>query len=254
MSKLKGLEFLILKLVSHETPPIQQTPNSLYLGCDPSYENGQISISSAIHPLNKSIFDYGNIYIELMEPLKSNWIANGKQGAGFALQADGRIQALNESFTLDDLPMTNCENLVIEVTFEPFTGAKVCAFDVIQLDAQGNITGGERFEYRPQTGQPQAAALVQIEPSGSGNPNSQIEVFPNPVNYEVNIQLNQVMGGRVHVELYSPTGKLMSKSYFEGEHSKTETVSVAHLSSGLYILHIYNDRREIDESFKLIKQ
>ena len=121
----------------------------LFLGCNDNFNNGRIEIASAILPLGKSIFDHGDIFIDLVEPLKSQWENNGELGSAYQEKPDGKIKVLTGGFSLSGLPFSQCENQLVEVSFDPFVGAEdtETAFDLLQFDQQGGMVGGARFHY-----------------------------------------------------------------------------------------------------------
>ena len=80
-----------------------------------------ILIAPGQHTLNRDVFDFGEIYLKLSPPLNTQWEANGELGSQYEETPDGKIKVLNENFFLEGLPISNCDNKIVEVHFEPFT-------------------------------------------------------------------------------------------------------------------------------------
>ena len=228
-------------------------PISVFVGCDDATTNGTISVKSANMPLNKTIHDYGNVYLELMEPLNSNWINNGMLGDEYQIQSDGKIWAKNENFHLEGLPFIGCENQVIDVYFEPFVGARECAFDVVHFDNSGQLFGGERFEYRigEEIGARSEAENITFVNSSRGS-----KLFPNPNGDDaIWLQLSSEIDKDIFLNIYNSQGLVVSKLKTDGQKDqKNIKIDIAGLSSGTYFLVLSNLNGKTIETLKFVKQ
>lgn len=77
-------------------------------------------------------------------------------------------------------------------------------------------------------------------------------VYPNPVNYELNIQLSTSENSRFNISLYDITGRFIKQSSVNTKNSSI-TINVTDLSSGMYILQISSINESLIKTYKIIK-
>lgn len=184
---------------------IIEGPVSVFIGCEGQTMPGRLKIVTARNALNKPIQAYGTVYLRLREPLHGLWAANGSLGTGFTQQSDGRIRVNDEIFYLDGLPLDACENYVAEVFFEPAQPAFPCAFDLIQMNQQGNVVGGERFEYQPSQNM-QRGEVDKISDILTGR----LNIYPNPAHNQVSLAWPDDVPGKMgQVQVFDVLGVLI---------------------------------------------
>ena len=60
-----------------------QGPISVFVGCESGLTDSRVVVESARHPLGKTIFDYGKVYLELMGNLATEWAGKGYPGSSY---------------------------------------------------------------------------------------------------------------------------------------------------------------------------
>lgn len=78
---------------------------------------------------------------------------------------------------------------------------------------------------------------------------STLKVFPNPSNYELNIELLEFTGD-YNVSLFNILGQELAKTKMDTTHQK---IDMSSLSPGSYYLQVYNKEKSLG-SFTIIKQ
>ena len=242
-----------------DKPGIVKGPVSVFVDCQSGLINGGIRIESAKHPLGKSIFDYGNVYLELVGSLDNDWTGGGMPGGDFQVMQDGKIHALNENFHLDNLNLGNCQNEVVNVYFEPFTGDLECAFDLAQYDANGldgsNSIGRERFEYYPGV-----QDLGEFDGPGSDKSafriSSDITLYPNPANSMIAIMLPKRMDSEgMQYHICDLNGVAIQGEGMRGQlDGRYSEIDLGEIPPGLYFVKLSDEKGGLVESLKFIKQ
>ncbi|MCW3071771.1 MAG: hypothetical protein JWO44_1661 [Bacteroidetes bacterium] len=82
-------------------------------------------------------------------------------------------------------------------------------------------------------------AVVGINELTASHIDSDLFVYPNPANDQLNIETSRQLEENAAVEVYSIEGKLVY-SYMLLKHQKSMTVDISHLSEGLYFLRVQN--------------
>jgi Pregnancy-associated plasma protein-A len=106
-----------------------------------------------------SLFDWGHLIVESDERLFRRWSRTGKKGEGAELLRDSRLLIARSGVSLNRLQLNVGEFNAIKIRFMPnggiVPGARVFAFDVTQLNENGEVMGGQRFYMKtgPSKGQ-----------------------------------------------------------------------------------------------------
>lgn len=232
-------------------------PISVFIGCGSSLTNGGIKVEPAAHPLGKSIFDYGNVYLELLGALHTDWTGKGQPGSSYQVMQDGKILVLDNNFHLDSLNLSNCENEVINVYFEPFADAGECAFDVVQYNELDSVAvqGRERFEYYPAPAGDQGERFAG-EAIGKLRKSDNILLYPNPAGASISILMPNGLGWEgMNYQLCDLQGARLYATGLQGPLTgKTSVVSLTNLSSGIYLINLTDAKGKLVESLKFVKQ
>ena len=222
-------------------------PISVFIGCDSATLNGSFQIESARMPLGKTIFDYGEISIDIDEPLRSKWFPGGLVGSGIQVLPDSTIVVLNETFSLEGVPITNCDSSLINVYFEPFIGARDCGFSLVQYDSLGVAVGGERFEYvadSSSTIRELFSSEIEVD-----DLSTTIKLFPNPSIDHIWISSRNVFLSTSDVLIFDIFGNVVINLKAIDESG----VDVSDLNSGVYFLQVTERNAGIIYSNKFIK-
>ncbi|MBK8245391.1 MAG: T9SS type A sorting domain-containing protein [Saprospiraceae bacterium] len=229
-------------------------PNSVYIGCEDvlTDKSFTLKIKSAKLALGKSIADFGEVTIELLEPLKSIWLNQSNQGQGFSLNQDGNVKVLNDNFILNFNGLTNCNPGAIKVYYKPNIEGSV-SFDLIQTNSHGTVLGGERFEYnipnlQNQLKKPDLRTSTKNEPL--------IQVFPTNFdeNIYVKIRSNENTKKVYIFEIFDISGKPILKYNNLLLYQNTEyKIDLRTLEKGVYIIKVLNSIDKSSQNFKIIK-
>jgi hypothetical protein len=198
----------------------------------------------------------GNLYVRLQNDLHTIWQNNGSEGEGFALQSDGRLQITGTNAVIEGLTMATGTPYYLTVEYAPGSGARPCICDVSQVNAQGQITGGERFIYDPEAGQ-------SLRDEGGGDRNqvnalktSELRIYPVPVSdfLQVNFQSDSD-DTQVWLSVYDSRGILrIQKNAAIVPRQRTRlTLEAAQLPAGLYYLQISGADNQPVKSARFIK-
>ena len=231
----------------NEPPPV-----SVFVGCDSLSKNGKLKIVSTKLPLGKSIHDYGQVFLELREPLKTEWLNKGGHGAHFTLLPNGLIQVDQEGFELDSLPLVGCDSRIVDVHFLPDSNARDCSFDLIQCNDLGEVMGGERFEYvqTPEDNQ----GSFRTNPGESINLVNQVKLYPNPANERIHLYFPDDFPENIELMIYDTQGKILKKEIGkEGHFDEIFEIDISGYIPGLYFIQINDKGGEEIERLKFIK-
>ena len=227
-------------------------PISVYLACEESLQGGHLEVRSAQNSPGRSIHEMGNVFVELTEPFKSEWMNGGTLGNDFTLTQEGYLQVQGKEFRIEGVDIENC-NQYINIYFEPFNRDRFAAFDLVQFDNAGTLVGGERFEYRPER---------RVEQRSSGKPQNLIarsemlELYPNPTSGMLNVAIKDLQRGLGSIEIFDlhgrkvvevvPPDSIIPKSRIE--------VDVSHLAAGLYLLIARDGNGKNIDDLKFVKE
>lgn len=104
-----------------------------------------------------SLFDWGNILVEFRGEALQEWAKRGVGGEGFDNLGDGRLIVTHPRAQLTGPPLESGRFGTLHVQFVPngrrITGAQIFELDLLQLDANGNPMGGQRFLLNTSYGQ-----------------------------------------------------------------------------------------------------
>jgi hypothetical protein len=105
-----------------------------------------------------SIFEWGQIVVEIGDELYDRWVKAGKKAASMELLGRGRIAISKSGARLESLPLVRGDFDAVQLQVIPagrIPGARVFALDAIQLDEKNEFVGGQRFYLRigPQPGE-----------------------------------------------------------------------------------------------------
>jgi hypothetical protein len=221
-------------------------PLSVFVGSHIDYIGGSLKITTPENSHQLAIHELGNVYIELNGSFFSNWQTNGSEGVGFTQVSPGKFKVTSANFSIDDLPLAAVGDYV-NVLFEPFNEDRFAAFDLIQTDDKGEYIGGERFNYRakeiPSPGSSRKAKNSIEELS--------IQVFPNPVQDVIYIQLNDV-NKKIHTtKIFNLRGKLLKNETWNGV--SICQVSVSSMPNGIYMLEVIDTSGKTCKRMKIVK-
>jgi hypothetical protein len=79
-----------------------------------------------------------------------------------------------------------------------------------------------------------------------------ISYYPNPVSYQLTIELNNEIRGPLSIRIFSIDGKLVSSWHYSGLSQDRLTIDLSSYPGGLYLLNCQGS--SISESFKLVKE
>ncbi len=245
---------IALKSISifDEEPDIGSTKSKPYGVPICGLDGDWLVVQTGDHTLDRSIFDYGNIYFELVEPFKTHWLNNGMQGTQFETQTDGTIKVLNENFSLSGFSMTNCEDMYVKFYFEPFPNTHECSFDIIHYRQDSTVVGGHRFTYKPDTSSQNRNFEQEIK---FGLKDVEIQLFPNPSTEYLQVLFSDQIEEPLQMEILNLQGRLIKLYNFEKNISieKTE-LNVGDLIGGMYFLRLSNKKSTFSKVFKFVKQ
>ena len=231
---------------------IVQGPISVYIGCSEELQGGRLGILSAQNSLGKSIHEMGNVYVELKEPMKTEWVNGGMAGEGFLMTQDGRLKVQNESFKIEGISIVDC-NQYVNVYFEPFNTERFAAFDLVQFDNQGVLVGGERFEYRPQA---RAGQRSDAKREGQIVQSDILILYPNPTTGVLNVTMKDLQANIHSLEIFDLQGrKVVQTATPEGIiPGNSIQIDVSSLTSGLYLLIAKNENGKHIDDLKFMKE
>ena len=78
---------------------------------------------------------------------------------------------------------------------------------------------------------------------------SSLKVYPNPVNYELHLELLE-SNGNYSAQLYNTLGQPIASTNFENNYQK---IDLSTLQAGTYFLQVYNNEKSLG-SYSIIKQ
>lgn len=106
--------------------------------------------------------------------------------------------------------------------------------------SDGNLTVGESILY-------QIALLNTLSIDDVNNQNSDVLVYPNPVENELFVQHQEITNW--HVRIYDVTGKQLTSTFV-----KQGSINLSFLSSGTYYLVFTNEEHSVNVTKKIIKK
>lgn len=84
---------------------------------------------------------------------------------------------------------------------------------------------------------------------------TQLQVFPNPANSQLNIKFNSDKEGQANLEIYSLTGQLVDRrQILVTEGGNKHQLDISNLESGAFILNINQNGNRLVNRFQVIKQ
>jgi hypothetical protein len=95
----------------------------------------------------------------------------------------------------------------------------------------------------------QQTRLLIVDVEDFPYPDPDIEVYPNPTNYILNVRVKNSGNARIKYRLYDPDGKLL---LLDESGSHEFFIPMARFEAGTYYLKV-TTRREESKSFKIIK-
>ena len=77
-------------------------------------------------------------------------------------------------------------------------------------------------------------------------------IYPNPTNDNINIQISNKYNGKVYIEIYSISGSLLEKIVYEKTDNELfKTINIGDFSNGVYMLNIrFNDKKIVNQIIK----
>lgn len=115
------------------------------------------------------------------------------------------------------------------IWYDYFTGNSM---EVSNTSSQIELQAGEYHIYT--TKQLDTPQVLAINDNVDGS-NNNIDVFPNPANEEVNINLYNSKNNKITIELYNLEGKLIKQL---SNYENTTSINISDLSKGVYIIKI----------------
>ncbi|MEM8907159.1 MAG: hypothetical protein AAGD05_04870, partial [Bacteroidota bacterium] len=209
-----------------EDPSNEPPPTSVFVGCGNKSKHGQLRVQSTKLPLEKTIHDYGEVFLELREPLYTEWLNKGGQGQNFSLTPTGLIKVENEDFHLENLPLDQCNYRIVDVHFLPNLDARDCSFDLIQYNDHGVEMGGERFVYDPAAF---AGNPVSFKNQGTTGliRSQQIQLFPNPAKDLIQLRFAKTTPKSLQLSIYSSNGQQLFQQQIIDRPDEDHQIDVA---------------------------
>jgi regulation of enolase protein 1 (concanavalin A-like superfamily) len=100
--------------------------------------------------------------------------------------------------------------------------------------ASVSVTGGNAAMALP-------ADVAQLAPYSSAITPHSFEVYPNPTDGKLNVDLSQYKGSSVRMELYSVAGKLLQFTEIEEVQTILEQLDISNLQNGVYLVKVKSE-------------
>jgi hypothetical protein len=206
------------------------------------------------------ITDFASFKIKLDSTLYEEWAGNNGTVEGADTIDYGLFDVTEpDKITFYDIPydtgMLNSVSFQFEFNASQLDGYVHTYYYGFthQIIDQGDTSYGNPVILRavvpatsPFGGGPIITSVVDVE-----NEN-QINIFPNPFKDNINILFDNLNSKVIYVKLFNAEGKLIKSEEFINNGAKMYDLNTQELTSGIYVLKIYNGNYESE--FKLLKK